>query len=98
MDAARNSAARVLRDRQSAPRLRGREQTTTPPYGRDDGGVKRRPREDLMDSVEEIVAVMRATGNDPEGMRLREADGYRPNGAETPSPYNGEQRKRGHDE
>lgn len=26
-----------------------------------------------MDSVEEIVAVMRADGNDPEGMRLREA-------------------------
>lgn len=51
-----------------------------------------------MDSVEEVVAVMRATGNDPEGMRLREADGYRPNGAETPSPYNGEQRKRGDDE
>lgn len=43
-----------------------------------------------MDSAEEIVAVMRATGNDPEGMRLREADGYRPSGAETPFPYNGE--------
>jgi site-specific recombinase XerD len=87
----------------------GDERTTDPSDAREDGGVNRRPREDLMESVplvdcvgrrrspatlasfhraraprnkglryppdpptvEEIIAVMRAAGNDLDGIRLR---------------------------